>query len=238
MVLRPEKEAEAKAIFDKWGLDFAIVGETTDDLRFRIMHGRARKSPTCRSRNWATKPRNTTGRGRRRKARSPRSRCRRTGRPRRGAAEDLIGSPNMRRAAGSGSSTTPDPGQHRCRCPAATPASCASGHDARRLPSPGRDAALCRGRPVRGRQAGGRRMLAQPDRHRRRAAGGDRQPQFRQSRTPGNHGPAGPRHRGHRRGLPALDFPIVSGNVSLYNETNGEAILPTPTIGGVGLIPD
>ncbi|MEE9376098.1 MAG: AIR synthase-related protein, partial [Rhizobiaceae bacterium] len=36
----------------------------------------------------------------------------------------------------------------------------------------------------------------------------------------------------------ALDMPIVSGNVSLYNETNGEAILPTPTIGGVGLIDD
>jgi phosphoribosylformylglycinamidine synthase len=36
----------------------------------------------------------------------------------------------------------------------------------------------------------------------------------------------------------ALDFPIVSGNVSLYNETNGEGILPTPTIGGVGLIDD
>jgi len=36
----------------------------------------------------------------------------------------------------------------------------------------------------------------------------------------------------------ALEFPIVSGNVSLYNETNGEAILPTPTIGGVGLIAD
>jgi phosphoribosylformylglycinamidine synthase len=36
----------------------------------------------------------------------------------------------------------------------------------------------------------------------------------------------------------ALDFPVVSGNVSLYNETNGRAILPTPTIGGVGLIPD
>ncbi len=32
-----------------------------------------------------------------------------------------------------------------------------------------------------------------------------------------------------------LEFPIVSGNVSLYNETNGQAILPTPTIGGVGL---
>ncbi len=36
----------------------------------------------------------------------------------------------------------------------------------------------------------------------------------------------------------ALEFPIVSGNVSLYNETNGQAILPTPTIGGVGLIED
>jgi phosphoribosylformylglycinamidine synthase len=36
----------------------------------------------------------------------------------------------------------------------------------------------------------------------------------------------------------ALDFPVVSGNVSLYNETNGQAILPTPTIGGVGLLKD
>jgi len=36
----------------------------------------------------------------------------------------------------------------------------------------------------------------------------------------------------------ALDFPVVSGNVSLYNETNGEPILPTPAIGAVGLIED
>lgn len=36
----------------------------------------------------------------------------------------------------------------------------------------------------------------------------------------------------------ALDYPVVSGNVSLYNETNGQAILPTPAIGGVGLIDD
>jgi len=34
----------------------------------------------------------------------------------------------------------------------------------------------------------------------------------------------------------ALDMPIVSGNVSLYNETDGVGILPTPTIGAVGLI--
>jgi len=36
----------------------------------------------------------------------------------------------------------------------------------------------------------------------------------------------------------ALEFPVVSGNVSLYNETEGEAIPPTPTIGGVGVIDD
>ena len=36
----------------------------------------------------------------------------------------------------------------------------------------------------------------------------------------------------------ALDYPVISGNVSLYNETNGVAIKPTPTIGGVGLIQD
>jgi phosphoribosylformylglycinamidine synthase len=36
----------------------------------------------------------------------------------------------------------------------------------------------------------------------------------------------------------ALDFPVVSGNVSLYNETDGVAISPTPAIGAVGLIDD
>src|SRR6202045_3642265 len=43
---------------------------------------------------------------------------------------------------------------------------------------------------------------------------------------------------GMREACLALDYPVVSGNVSLYNETNGRAILPTPVIGGVGLIAD
>jgi phosphoribosylformylglycinamidine synthase subunit PurL len=38
MVLRPEKHAEAEAVFIKWGLDFAVVGKTTDTLRFEIVH--------------------------------------------------------------------------------------------------------------------------------------------------------------------------------------------------------
>jgi phosphoribosylformylglycinamidine synthase len=44
--------------------------------------------------------------------------------------------------------------------------------------------------------------------------------------------------RGIAEACKALEFPVVSGNVSLYNETNGRAILPTPSIGGVGLIAD
>jgi phosphoribosylformylglycinamidine (FGAM) synthase-like enzyme len=44
--------------------------------------------------------------------------------------------------------------------------------------------------------------------------------------------------RGIAEACEALDFPVVSGNVSLYNETQGRGILPTPTIGGVGLLAD
>jgi phosphoribosylformylglycinamidine synthase len=44
--------------------------------------------------------------------------------------------------------------------------------------------------------------------------------------------------RGIARACEALDMPIVSGNVSLYNETDGRPIPPTPTIGAVGLLAD
>jgi phosphoribosylformylglycinamidine synthase II len=43
---------------------------------------------------------------------------------------------------------------------------------------------------------------------------------------------------GMREACLALDYPVVSGNVSLYNETSGRAIWPTPVIGGVGLLGD
>jgi phosphoribosylformylglycinamidine synthase subunit PurL len=44
--------------------------------------------------------------------------------------------------------------------------------------------------------------------------------------------------RGMAAACEALDFPVVSGNVSLYNETEGRAILPTPAIGGLGVLDD
>ena len=42
--------------------------------------------------------------------------------------------------------------------------------------------------------------------------------------------------KGISQAASALNTPIVSGNVSLYNETNGQGILPTPVIGMVGII--
>ncbi len=44
--------------------------------------------------------------------------------------------------------------------------------------------------------------------------------------------------RGMAAACVALDFPVVSGNVSLYNETEGRGILPTPAIGGLGVLED
>ncbi|MCZ8124815.1 MAG: phosphoribosylformylglycinamidine synthase subunit PurL [Tagaea sp.] len=44
--------------------------------------------------------------------------------------------------------------------------------------------------------------------------------------------------QGMRKACKALRYPVVSGNVSLYNETNGNAILPAPVVGGVGLLKD
>ncbi len=44
--------------------------------------------------------------------------------------------------------------------------------------------------------------------------------------------------KGMTEACEALNYPVVSGNASLYNETDGAGILPTPTIGGVGLIAD
>src|SRR5215212_6932541 len=38
MVLKPDKEAEAEAIFRKWGLDFSVIGETTPGKRFLVRH--------------------------------------------------------------------------------------------------------------------------------------------------------------------------------------------------------
>jgi phosphoribosylformylglycinamidine synthase subunit PurL len=65
MVLNPALEAEARAVFDKWDLDFAIIGETIAEDRFLILHKGAVK-PTCPCLGLPPPPPNTTGPGCRR----------------------------------------------------------------------------------------------------------------------------------------------------------------------------
>ena len=61
-------------------------------------------------------------------------------------------------------------------------------------------------------------------------------PKFKQSVIASGFPPEATILRAASRSCLALDTPVISGNVSLYNETNGSAILPTPMIGMVGLI--
>ena len=63
-------------------------------------------------------------------------------------------------------------------------------------------------------------------------------PQLRQSRETGDRVGARRGDRRHRRRSERDRRPVVSGNVSLYNETDGRAIPPTPVVGCVGLVPD
>jgi len=236
MVLRPEMEAAARAIFDKWDLDFAIVGETIAEDRFIVRHRGAVKadlplatlagSAPEYDRPWEESP-----------APPPLGPI-----PAIDPAEALmrlIGHPNHCARAWVweqyDSQVLADTAQ--------TP-----GGDAGVVRVHGTAKALaftadvtpryCQADPV----EGGRQAVAEAFRN--LCATGARPLAATDNLNFGN--PEKPRIMGQLVGCiqgvgeacRALAFPIVSGNVSLYNETDGVGILPTPTIGGVGLIDD
>lgn len=240
MVLRPEKEEEAKAIFVKWGLDFAIVGKTTDDLRFRILHRGEEvanlpikelgdEAPEY-DRPWVA------GNGR---APLPASEV---AQPQdyNAALLKLVGSPNQasRRWVWEQYDTF------------------IQGNSLQR---PGGDAGVVRvdGHPTKALAfssdvtpryveadpvEGGKQAVAECWRN-ITATGAEPLAatdnlNFGNPEKPEIMGQLVGAIQGIGEACRALDFPIVSGNVSLYNETNGVAILPTPTIAGVGLLPD
>ena len=198
MALRPEKEAEARAVFDKWDLDFAVVGETIAEDRFLVAWRRGEGGPAAQG---------AVGRGagvRPAVAAAP-------------APAPLGEVPAVEPAAAllalMGRARTLQPG---LGLDAVRPAG-DGGHpaDARlrrrrgararhrqgdRLHL-GRDAALLPRRSGARRRAGGGGGLSQPDRHRRAAAGRDRQPELRQPRAAGDHGAVRRLHPRHRRGV-------------------------------------
>ncbi|MDF1775856.1 MAG: phosphoribosylformylglycinamidine synthase subunit PurL [Rhizobiaceae bacterium] len=240
MVLRPEMEAEAKAIFVKWGLDFAIVGKTTDDLRFRIFHGGdlVADLPIKELGDEAPeydRPWRETG------LYSPL--------PAQNIEEPedygdallaLLGSANnsSRRwvyeqydtLIQGNSLQLPggDAGVVRV-----------DGHPSKALAfSSDVTPRYCEADPY----EGGKQAVAECWRN-ITATGAEPLAStdnlnFGNPERPEIMGQLVKAIEGIGDACTTLRFPIVSGNVSLYNETNGEAILPTPTIAGVGLIPD
>ncbi len=234
MVLKPELEAEARAVFEKWDLDFAIVGETIAEDRFLIVHNGEVKADLVLSKLSSTAPEYD-----------------RPWEPTPEAEElaevpqidpidglrALLSSPNY-----AGKQWVYE--QYDTMVMADTARTPGLGAGMVRVH--GTDKALAftsdvtpryvRANPV----EGGKQAVAEA--YRNLTAVGAKPLATTDNLNFGN--PEKPEIMGQFVGaiqgigaaVAALDMPIVSGNVSLYNETDGQAILPTPTIGAVGLL--
>ncbi|MAU96054.1 MAG: phosphoribosylformylglycinamidine synthase II [Fulvimarina sp.] len=240
MVLNPEKRDEAEAIFVKWGLDFAIVGRTTDDKRFRILfEGREVANLPIKElgdeapeydRPWIEpKPARTIHAE---ELAEPRD-C--------GAALlSLLGSPDLcsRRWVFEQYDTMIQ-GNSLQRPGGDAGVVRVEGHATKALAfSSDVTPRYCEADPFQG----GAQAVAECWRN-LSAVGAEPLAatdnlNFGNPEKPELMGQFVKAVEGIGAACTALGFPIVSGNVSLYNETHGQAILPTPTIGGVGLIED
>ncbi len=234
MVLKPELEDVARAIFVKWDLDFAIVGETIAEDRFLILHGNDVKADLPLSklsssapeydRPWLETP-----------APAPLGKV-----PAIGAMDGLralIGSPNY-----AGKAWVYE--QYDSMVGADTVIAPGLGAGVVRVHGSGKALAFTSDVTPRYVKAnpceGGKQAVAEA--YRNLTAVGARPLATTDNLNFGN--PEKPEIMGQFVGaikgigaaVAALDMPIVSGNVSLYNETDGTAILPTPTIGAVGIL--
>ncbi|KMO11907.1 phosphoribosylformylglycinamidine synthase, partial [Methylobacterium indicum] len=239
MVLKPGMEAEAQAIFVKWGLDFAIIGHTTDTLRFVIKHGGETVADLPIKELGDEAP--LYDRPHRQNAYQPEIKAEDVAAPMRNvdALKKLVGSPDL-----CSKRWVYEQYDHFIL--------------GNTVQKPGGDAAVvrvedgpkglaistdvtpryCEADPV----EGGKQAVAEAWRN--ITAVGGRPLAITDNLNFGN--PEKPEVMGQFVGCiqgigeacRALDFPVVSGNVSLYNETEGVGILPTPTIGGVGVVDD
>ena len=237
MVLDPAKEDVAKAVFHKWGLDFAVVGYTTDDLKFRVWHQGQEMAvlpikelgdqAPLYDRPWVETPKAPVIAAA--DVPAPASLT--------GALKTLIGSPDL-----ASKRWVYEQYDHLIL-----------GNTVQR---PGGDAAVvrledgpkglaltcdvtpryCEADPF----EGGKQAVAEAWRN-ITAVGGmplaiTHNLNFGNPERPEIMGQLVGCLKGIGAACAALDFPVVSGNVSLYNETQGRGILPTPTIGGVCVV--
>jgi phosphoribosylformylglycinamidine synthase len=239
MILKPDREEEAKAIFTKWDLDFAVIGQTTDTGRMIIRHkGRIEadlpvpvlansapqymrpyeepKKPAHILPEWVPAPNAILG-----------------------TLKELMGGPHL-----SSRRWIWEQYDHMVM-----------GDTVGR---PGGDAGVVRVHGTRKAIAvtcdvTPRYVAADPEEGTKQAVvetwrnltavGADPlaitdNMNFANPERPEIMGQFVASVRGMGEACRALDYPVVSGNVSLYNETNGVGIPPTPAIGGVGLVPD
>ena len=234
MVLRPEKEAEAREIFEKWDLDFAVVGVTTPEDRFVVMHGNQVKADLPLSTLASSAPEYDRPHV---ESPAPEALPELPAIRPIAALRALIGSPNHARKAWVWEQYDSQVGGDTVRRP---------GLGAGIVRVHGTNKALAftsdvtpryvKANPVMG------GMQAVAEAWRNLVAVGARPLAATDNLNFGN--PEKPEIMGQLVGAiqgigeacRALDMPIVSGNVSLYNETDGRGILPTPTIGAVGLL--
>ncbi len=234
MVLKPELEAEARAVFDKWDLDFAIVGETLAEDRFLIVHNGEVKADLPLSKLASTAPEYD-----RPWVETP-------------SPEPLTDVPGVDPIDGL-LALISDPNYASKAWVYEQYDTMVMG-DSARVPGlgsgiirvHGTDKAIAFTSDVTPRYVkanpfeGGKQAVAEA--YRNLCAVGARPLATTDNMNFGN--PEKPEIMGQFVGaikgigaaVTALDMPIVSGNVSLYNETDGTGILPTPTIGAVGLI--
>jgi len=236
MVLKPELEAEAKAVFDKWDLDFAIVGETIAEDRFLIMLNGEVKADLPLSRLASSAPEYD----RPWEPTPPAEPLTDEDVPQIDPIDGLkalLGSPNYASKAWVYEQYDSQVMADTIRIPG-------QGAGIVRVHGTGKALAFTsdvtpryvKANPV----EGGKQAVAEA--YRNLTAVGAKPLATTDNMNFGN--PEKPSIMGQFVGaiegigaaVKALDMPIVSGNVSLYNETDGTAILPTPTIGAVGLI--
>ncbi|MCC6007101.1 MAG: phosphoribosylformylglycinamidine synthase subunit PurL [Rhodobacteraceae bacterium] len=236
MVLRPEKEAEAREIFARWDLDFAVIGETIAEDRFLVLHGnRVKADLPLRAlsgeapeydRPWVASP-----------PRTPLGPLPDIGPIE--ALQVLLAHPDHAHkgwvweqydwAVGADTLRRPGLGAGVVRVHGTRKALAFTSDVTPRyvLACPETGGAQAVAEAFRNLCAVGARPLATTDNL-----------NFGNPERPEIMGQLVGAIRGSGAACRALDMPIVSGNVSLYNETAGRAILPTPTIGAVGLIAD
>jgi phosphoribosylformylglycinamidine synthase len=234
MVLKPERESVARAIFEKWDLDFAIVGETIPEDRFLILHGNEVKADLPLSklsssapeydRPWVPTP-----------APAPLKDA-----PKIDPIEGLkalIGSPNHAHKSWVWEQYDSQVGADTIRTPGMG-AGVVRVHGTKKALAFTSDVTprYVKANPV----EGGKQAVAEAWRNLTAVgalplAATDNL-NFGNPEKPEIMGQFVGAIKGIGEACLALDMPIVSGNVSLYNETDGTGILPTPTIAAVGLL--